>query len=60
MKTETAIDVNNLCSRKLWELASSHEVDADEMRCIASELQRRRHYLHELENLLTPPASRQH
>lgn len=61
MKTETNnIDVKNLCSRKLWELASSHQVDADNMRTIASELQLRRHYLHELERLLTVPAARQH
>ena len=60
MKTEVALDVKNLCSRKLWELASSDEIDAEAMRSIASELQLRRHYLHELENLMPPPPSRQH
>jgi hypothetical protein len=60
MKTETSIDVKNLCSRKLWELASSHDIDADEMRSIASELQLRRHYLHELESLLPPAGAQQH
>ncbi|HET8710829.1 MAG TPA: hypothetical protein VFM32_05620 [Spongiibacteraceae bacterium] len=60
MKTETTIDVKNLCSRKLWELASSHEIDANEMRSIASELQLRRHYLSELEHLLTQPTTQRH
>lgn len=52
MKQEATLDVKNLCSRKLWELATSAELDADEMRTIAGELQLRRHYLHELEKLL--------
>ena len=60
MKSEATLDVKNLCSRKLWELASSDEIDADAMRSIASELQQRRHYLQELENLLPPPTSQQH
>lgn len=60
MKTETTLDVKNLCSRKLWELASSHSIDSDEMRSIASELQLRRHYLSELENLAPQLNSRQH
>lgn len=60
MKTEHSIDVKNLCSRKLWELASSQTIDADEMRSIASELQLRRHYLNELENLAPSAAARQH
>ena len=60
MKSEAALDVKNLCSRKLWELASSDEIDAEAMRSIASELQQRRHYLQELESLLSPPLSRQH
>jgi hypothetical protein len=60
MKTESTLDVKNLCSRKLWELASSEEVDAAAMRSIASELQQRRHYLLELENLLPQTALRQH
>ncbi len=60
MKSEATLDVKNLCSRKLWELASSDEIDADEVRSIASELKLRRHYLHELENLLPQPASRRH
>lgn len=57
MKTEAVLDVKNLCSRKLWELASSNEFGADEVRSIASELQQRRHYLHELETLLVHPVS---
>lgn len=60
MKSEATLDVKNLCSRKLWELASSDQIDADAMRTIASELQQRRHYLQELENLLPPPAAQQH
>ncbi len=60
MKSETTLDVKNLCSRKLWELASSDEVDADAMRSIATELQQRRHYLQELEHLLPPPLSQHH
>lgn len=60
MKSEANLDVKNLCSRKLWELVSSEEIDADALRSIANELQQRRHYLHELENLLPPPLARQH
>lgn len=60
MKAEATLDVKNLCSRKLWELVSSDDLDADEMRSVASELQLRRHYLHELENLLPGPASQHH
>ena len=60
MKTEATIDVKNLCSRKLWELASSHAIDANEMRSIASELQLRRHYLNELERLMTQPTAQRH
>jgi hypothetical protein len=60
MKTETMLDVKNLCSRKLWELASSHTIDSEEMRSIASELQQRRHYLHEIENLVSQSQVRQH
>jgi len=60
MKQQTQnLDVKNLCSRKLWELAASSEVDAQELRAIASELQLRRHYLNELENLL-PATATQH
>ena len=60
MKQEATLDVKNLCSRKLWELASSAEIDTEEMRTIASELQLRRHYLHELEQLLPPSLAQQH
>ena len=60
MKTETIIDVKNLCSRKLWELATRDDIGADEMRSIASELQLRRHYLHELESLLPQSAMQRH
>lgn len=60
MKIETTLDVKNLCSRKLWELASSHTIDAEEMRSIASELQLRRHYLNQLENLEPQAGARQH
>jgi len=56
----TSIDVKNLCSRKLWELAESCTVDSDSLGAIAEELQLRRHYLNELEQLLPPVKSRQH
>jgi len=59
MKPEVnVIDVKNLCSRKLWELAASRTVDAEELRAITGELQLRRHYLVELERIL--PRSRHH
>ncbi len=60
MKTEVAIDVKNLCSRKLLELAYNQAVDAEEMRSITIELQQRRHYLNELENLTQRTLSRRH
>ncbi|MDB6061480.1 MAG: hypothetical protein JWM78_1583 [Verrucomicrobiaceae bacterium] len=53
------LDVKNLCSRKLWELAASSSVDSQELRAIAGELQLRRHYLNELERLI-PVAATQH
>ena len=54
MKYEaTNLNVKNLCSRKLWELASTRAVDDDELRAVARELQLRRHYLQELDHLLT-------
>lgn len=56
----TALDVKNLCSRKLWELAASRAVDAAELRAIAGELQLRRHYLTELAQVLPPQRSQQH
>jgi hypothetical protein len=61
MKQEViAVDVKNLCSRKLWELAESRAVDTGDLYAIAEELQRRRHYLNELEQLLPPLKSQQH
>jgi hypothetical protein len=48
----THLNVKNLCSRKLWELAASRAVDGDQLRAVARELQLRRHYLQELENLM--------
>lgn len=61
MKTETTpFDVKNLCSRKLWELAESQAFDVDALCAIAEELQLRRHYLSELEQLLPPLLSRRH
>jgi hypothetical protein len=61
MKTvSNSFDVKNLCSRKLWELASSHAGDADTLCAIAEELQLRRHYLDELEQLLPSPQSSRH
>lgn len=56
----TSADVKNLCSRKLWELAESHASDAEALGAIAEELQLRRHYLSELEQLLPPLKSQQH
>lgn len=47
----THLNVKNLCSRKLWELASTRAVDDDQLRAVARELQLRRHYLQELESL---------
>jgi len=46
------LDVKNLCSRKLWELAASRSVDETELLAIADELQLRKHYLIELEQVL--------
>lgn len=61
MKLATnTVDVKNLCSRKLWELAESRAVAADALDAIAEELQLRRHYLSELEQLLPPLRSQQH
>jgi len=61
MKQEViAVDVKNLCSRKLWELAESRSVDSGALYAIAEELQLRRHYLSELEQLLPPLKSQQH
>lgn len=56
----TTFDVKNLCSRKLWELAESYASDAITLGAIAEELQLRRHYLNELEQLLPPLKSQQH
>jgi hypothetical protein len=56
----THVDVKNLCSRKLWELAESRSVDSRALYAIAEELQLRRHYLNELEQLLPPLKSQQH
>lgn len=53
-KEQTSINVKNLCSRKLWELAATRAVDGADLAAIASELQQRRHYLAELERLLEP------
>jgi hypothetical protein len=60
MKREhAAIDVKNLCSRKLWEIAVDQRVADAELAAITSELQLRRHYLAELEHQLQPrPPSR--
>lgn len=61
MKPESIpLDVKNLCSRKLWELAESHLSDSDTLGAIAEELQLRRHYLDELEQLLPPVPARHH
>jgi len=61
MKTAcTQLDVKNLCSRKLWELAENHASDTDTLGAIAEELQLRRHYLSELEQLLPPVHARHH
>ncbi len=60
MKREaTPLDVKNLCSRKLWELATA-AIDAEELRAVASELQLRRHYLNELAQVLLPQERAQH
>lgn len=47
-----AINVKNLCSRKLWELLKNAEWQSRaEKFAIESELSGRRHYLRELEQL---------
>jgi hypothetical protein len=56
---QQSLDVKNLCSRKLWELAASNDISSQELRAIAGELQLRRHYLNELERIL-PAAQTQH
>ncbi len=52
MKTrnsETKIDINNLCSRKLWEILTiSQRLDQLEQQSIEQELLTRRHYIPEL------------
>lgn len=50
-RMQTPIDVKNLCSRKLLELCSERAVAAAELDAIIDELQLRRHYLSELEQL---------
>ena len=45
------IDVKNLCSRKLYELCATSAVGNAELDAIIDELQLRRHYLTELEQL---------
>ena len=59
-REQAAIDVKNLCSRKLWELAAERRVADAELAAITSELQLRRHYLVELENLLEPRRPSRH
>lgn len=59
-REQTTIDVKNLCSRKLWELAAGRQVADTELAAIANELQLRRHYLVELENLLEPRRANRH
>lgn len=54
------LDVKNLCSRKLWELAASRSVDETELLAIADELQLRKHYLIELEQVLPSRHSQHH
>lgn len=56
-RTQTDIDVKNLCSRKLYELYSSRAVDADDLDAIIDELQLRRHYLSALEHKLESKTS---
>ncbi len=48
---QTNIDVKNLCSRKLLELCAERAVGHSELDAIIDELQLRRHYLNELEQL---------
>lgn len=48
---QNPIDVKNLCSRKLLELCSERTVASAELGAIIDELQLRRHYLNELEQL---------
>ena len=59
-REQTMIDVKNLCSRKLWELAATQQVADTELAAITNELQLRRHYLVELENLLEPHRPSRH
>jgi len=57
---QAALDVKNLCSRKLWELAASRTLAEPELLAIADELQLRRHYLIELEQVLPARRSPRH
>ena len=57
-RTQTEIDVKNLCSRKLLELCASRSVAAAELHAVIDELQLRRHYLNELERLHLQNATR--
>lgn len=59
-REQTMIDVKNLCSRKLWELAAKQQVADTELAAITDELQLRRHYLVELESLLEPRRPSRH
>jgi hypothetical protein len=51
-REQAAVDVKNLCSRKLLELVSTRAVDPRELWAVVDELQQRRHYLDELERAL--------
>lgn len=51
MNTEQQIDINNLCSRKLWEILTLKPPIYQEQKShIEEELITRRHYTNELEN----------
>ena len=51
MNTEQHIDINNLCSRKLWEILTLNvPIHNQQKTHIVQELITRRHYTTELEN----------
>ena len=48
-RTENTIDIDNLCSRKLWEILTvEQQLDRLEQQTIEQELLARRHYIPEL------------
>lgn len=52
MNASNALEVNNLCSRKLWQMLKNSEWQSrQEREAIECELQNRRHYVREMNAL---------